>query len=54
MTYKQVLRILFNNTPIETIDYYHETQDYFEITGRIKGDRVTYLVYKKNGSIYIK
>lgn len=54
MTYKQALEILFDNTPIETIDHYHEAPDFFEFIGRAGGDSLTYRVYKKDGSIYAK
>ena len=54
MTYKQAVEILFKETCIEIIGYYHEAPDYFEFIGTCGGDVMKYRVYKKTGKVYEK
>ena len=55
MTYnKQAVKILFEETCIEIIDYYHEAPDYFEFIGTCGGDVMRYRVYKETGKVYEK
>ena len=54
MTYKEALSILFEETPIEIIEYHHEAPDYWEFIGSAGGDVLHYRVYKKDGAVYAK
>lgn len=53
MTTKEAMNILFDSTPIETIDRIIETPDYIEFVGECGGDVMRYRVYN-NGKVYEK
>lgn len=54
MSYTEALKILYENTPIETVYEDYETPDFFEFVGQCGGDSLRYRVYKKDGKIYEK
>lgn len=54
MTYKEAIKILFENTCIETVTAYHETPDFWEFVGECGGDSLRYRVYKSSGKVYEK
>ena len=54
MTEKEAIKIVMNQTPIETIINSFSTPEYYDILGECGGDILRYRVYKKTGAVYEK